>query len=597
MKKEKKTSAIHLSAKAPSFLASKDKMLVEIENLSKVFSKEFPPALKEIRAEIPKGQIFGLVGPDAAGKTTLMRLMAGLLLPTSGSIRVAGYDSVKEARMIHHLTGYMPQKFGLYGDLTVQQNLDLYADLKGLVGAERKPTIERLLAFTSLAPFTDRLARALSGGMKQKLGLACALIKKPTLLLLDEPGVGVDPISRRELWKMVQELLKEGISVIWSTAYLDEAEQCDSVLLLNGGELLYSGDPKGLTQEADGKVFKVVQLENHKRKILTKLLREEQVMDGVIQGRDVRIVLKEKEAPAFKNSDLAGLVIEKEVPRLEDAFVEILGGGPKEASKLAAETPEIVREGKSVISAQGLTKRFGTFTAVDGATFDVKQGEVFGLLGPNGAGKSTSFKMLCGLLKPSEGKALVMEKDLQIATGKARRHIGYMAQKFSLYGDLSVMQNFEFFSGIYDIEGKEKKRMIESMIDIFHLEGYLKTSAQLLPLGYKQRLALACATMHHPEILFLDEPTSGVDPITRREFWNHINGLIEKGVTVMITTHFMDEAENCDRIALIYRGKVIQIATPDELKIKAKSEESPNPTLEDAFIAWIKEYDEQNPLH
>lgn len=538
-----------------------------------------------MNVSISKGKIIGLVGPDGAGKTTLIRLMAGLLTPTQGRISVQGYDTIQDAEYIHYLTGYMPQKFGLYEDLTVQQNLDLYAHLRNVVGKEKEEACSKLLQFTGLKDFTGFLAKNLSGGMKQKLGLACALVKKPAFLLLDEPSVGVDPISRRELWKMVSVLADEGISVLWSTAYLDEAEKCDIVLLLNEGELLYNGDPKKLTERVEGRVFEVTHIEGDRRRLLYELLCDKNVMDGVIQGRDLRIVLRENgEKPA-------GVQMEAAAPRFEDAFIDILGGGPGGESKLADKMPSIKKDGGATIVAENLTKKFGEFTAVDNISLEVKKGEIFGLLGPNGAGKTTTFKMLCGLLRPTSGKASVKGLDLQKAPGEARAKLGYMAQKFSLYGNLSVKQNLEFFAGIYNLKNAQKKEAIEEMVEVFNLQEYLELSAETLPLGYKQRLSLACANMHHPEILFLDEPTSGVDPITRREFWNHINGLVRKGVTIMITTHFMAEAEYCDRIALVYQGKIIQMDTPNALKDRVKSPQNPNPTLEDVFIQVIEEYD------
>lgn len=567
--------------------------IVEIHHLSKTFDKLKQPALIEINAAIPKGQIVGLAGPDGAGKTTLIRLIAALLLPTQGSIKVAGYDTVQDPAAIHYLTGYMPQRFGLYEDLTVIQNLNLYADLRGVVGEERTETFEKLLSFTALKPFIKRLAGALSGGMKQKLGLACSLIQKPALLLLDEPSVGVDPLSRRELWQMVQNLIHEGISVVWSTAYLDEAEKCDSVLLLNEGKLLYSGPPQELTEQIKERAFKISNIEGNRREVLTEALKQPYVIDGVIQGKDVRIVTKEKiilpfSIPSLKNEQIK---IESTPPRFEDAFIDILGGGPGGWSELAEKTPPIPTIKEAVIEAKGLIKKFGSFTAADDITFSIHSGEIFGLLGPNGAGKSTTFKMMCGLLKPTAGEAFVEGFNLQKAPSEARSHIGYMAQKFSLYGNLSVKQNLEFFSGIYNLRGKHRREMIAEMVHIFGMKPYLNESADNLPLGFKQRLALSCSLMHHPEVLFLDEPTSGVDPITRREFWNHINGLVEKGVTVMVTTHFMDEAEYCDRIGLIYRSKLITIGTPDELKKMARTLKNPSPTLEDAFIALIEDYD------
>ena len=398
---------------------------------------------------------------------------------------------------------------------------------------------------------------------------------------------------------MVQALLEEGISVVWSTAYLDEAERTDSVLLLNEGKLLYSGPPQKLTERVTGRTFSISHIETSRRKLLVKALSQENVIDGVIQGSNVRIVTKNKDIiPPVDIAALDGgknLQINPIKPRFEDAFVDILGGGPGGISLLAEKVPEVKGKSEYVAIADNLTKKFGTFTAASNISFKIRRGEIFGLLGPNGAGKSTTFKMMCGLLKPTEGSASVNGLDLQIAPGEARSHIGYMAQKFSLYGDLSVCQNLEFFSGIYNLTGKRRKDAVEEMIEIFNFKQYINSSASMLPLGFKQRLALSCATMHNPEVLFLDEPTSGVDPITRREFWNHINGIVEKGVTVMVTTHFMDEAEYCDRIALVYRGKIISTGSPDTLKELAKTEKNNDPTLEDAFIQLIEEYDAKYP--
>lgn len=556
--------------------------LVQINALSKQFSPGAPSVLKNITASIEKGKMVALAGSDGAGKTTLIRLIAGLLTPTSGSIEVGGYDTVAKASFVPYLIGYMPQRFGLYEDLSVEQNLNLYADLRNVIGEAKEKRFQELLQFTGLSEFRGRLAKNLSGGMKQKLGLACALIQKPALLLLDEPSVGVDPISRRHLWKMVESLVSEGISVLWSTAYLDEAERCHSVLLLSEGALVYSGDPQELTHRISGRVYAVKNIEGDRRKRLFELLKKSDVIDGVIQGRDIRIVVK-PEAQCEEGWEPAA-------PRFEDAFIDILGGGPGGESKLAERAPQVEASIEIAIAAENLTKKFGSFTAVDGVDLQVKKGEIFGLLGPNGAGKTTIFKMLCGLLHPTSGTAYVNGLDLEKAPGPARAQIGYMAQKFSLYGNLSVKQNLEFFAGVYNLAGSVRSEAIAEMVEIFNLGEYLHVSADELPLGYKQRLGLACANMHHPSLLFLDEPTSGVDPVTRREFWNHINGLVGKGVTIMITTHFMDEAEYCDRIALIYRGHIIKMGTPNELKDLVQSD---NATLEDAFIQLIEAYDKR----
>lgn len=562
---------------------------VVLSGIGKNFSKI--QALSDIEAAISGGVITGVAGPDGAGKTTLMRIMAGLLRPDSGSVSVLGHDPVTEADHLRLRVGYMPQKFGLYEDLSVMENLTLHADLRGVTGQERLDTFARLLDFTDLHRFTKRMAGRLSGGMKQKLGLACALLGKPDLLLLDEPGVGVDPISRRELWKMVRELSAEGMAVVWSTAYLDEAEACDSVLLLNEGKLLFAGNPKDLTHRLAGRTLHLNGVTGRRRQTLSRLLALPQVTDGVIQGASLRLVLKpETKPPDLDELDLSGKPSWQEVtPRFEDAFIDLLGGGPGGASALAEAMPERTDLPGDLISARDLTKKFGDFVAADRVTFSVVQGEIFGLLGPNGAGKSTIFKMMCGLLRPTSGQAHVMGIDLARSPAKARQRLGYMAQKFSLYGALTARQNLEFFSGVYGLARSRQIRAVESMVAAFKLEPYLSLRTDDLSLGFKQRLALACATMHEPDILFLDEPTSGVDPITRREFWSHINAMVEKGVTVMVTTHFMDEAEYCDRIGLVDQGRLIALAAPDELKAWAVTSELPDPTMEDAFIALINQ--------
>jgi ABC-2 type transport system ATP-binding protein len=561
---------------------------IQILNVSKIFPGMERPALDDISASLRPGIITGLVGPDGAGKTTLIRLMAGLLLPTSGEIKVMGFDTVKESNPLHEITGYMPQKFGLYEDLTVMENLQFYAKLHGLVRHDKEEAFERMLAFTSLTPFIDRLAGNLSGGMKQKLGLACALLGRPKVLLLDEPSVGVDPLSRRHLWEMMQELTQQGITVVWSTSYLDEADKCQEVLLLNEGKLIFRGPPQELTQRVVGRVFQVNVTFENRRQALAEFLNNPNLIDGVLQGNKIRLVCSDPSSPSSRDPHWKATE-----PRFEDAFVDILGGSARGQSILAEHTLLKKSEKVPPIQALNLTKRFGDFTAANNISFTLQRGEIFGLLGPNGAGKSTIFKMLCGLLQPTEGKALVSGLDLKTATSEARSRIGYMAQKFSLYGDLSVEENMDFFSGVYGLRGHSRKEKMNLMTRIFDFQSYLDENAGMLPLGFKQRLALACATMHEPDVLFLDEPTSGVDPLTRREFWTHMNGMAEKGVTIMVTTHFMDEAEYCDRIALIYNGLNIATGTPDTLKESVVTEDMPNPTLEDAFITLIERSERQ----
>ena len=557
------------------------KPVVTIRHVSKTFEGQKQPAIQNLSLSLESGQIIGLVGPDGAGKTTLIRLLLGLLLPGKGEISVLGLDPVKQTDALHGLIGYMPQKFGLYEDLTVQENMNLYADLKGLNAAEKKEQFETLLRFTGLEPFTNRLAGRLSGGMKQKLGLGCSLLGHPRFLLLDEPGVGVDPISRRELMKMVRGLAQDGITILWSTSYLDEAEHFDTVLVLDEGKLLYAGPPANLTKTVAGDAFFVQRTRLAPRPLLRSILKSGiPVMDAVIWGNQVRVVIQDKAV-----QKKFARYLKPTSARFEDAVINRLGGCPLNVSEVAQNVS--VSSGKAVvIEARHLTKRYGSFTAAQDITFQIKRGEIFGLLGPNGAGKSTSFKMMCGLSKPTSGAAFIQGINMREEPSKARAQLGYMAQKFSLFSPLTVLQNLTFFSGIYGLADSLQKEKIKQMVDVFSLQPYLTQPAGNLPLGFKQRLALACAIMHNPPILFLDEPTSGVDPITRREFWNHINSLVEKGVTVMVTTHFMDEAEYCDRIALIYQGRAIRIGPPTTLKQKRE-------TMEDAFIRLIQEYDQQ----
>jgi len=564
-------------------------VVVSFRDVSKSFQGMEKPALDSVSGEIRTGRITGLVGPDGAGKTTLLRLIAGLLEADSGEIVTLGHDPGKQAAAIRERVGYMPQKFGLYEDLSVLENLTLHADLRNVTGQERRETFDRLLDFTDLHRFTDRFAGKLSGGMKQKLGLACALLGQPKLLLLDEPGVGVDPISRKELWGMVEDLVSQGIAVVWSTAYLDEAELCGTTLVLNEGKLLFSGTPQEMTAPLEGRCYHLKNLSSGKRPLLTKALARPEVSDGSIQGHHLRLTFREGEKLFDPNEIGAGETAEWAPvrPRFEDAFVDMLGGGPSGESILAKHVREIPNDGEVVIEAENLTKKFGDFAATDSVTFQVKRGEIYGLLGPNGAGKSTTFKMMCGLLLPTSGKASVVGLDLRKSAGKARQKLGYMAQKFSLYGGITVQQNLDFFSGVYGLTGQRQRDKTGEMAKIFHLEPFLKSKTDSLSLGYKQRLALACSVMHEPDLLFLDEPTSGVDPVTRREFWTHINGLVERGVTVMVTTHFMDEAEYCDRIGLVFRGKLIANGTPDELKAMVATGANPDPSMEDAFIELV----------
>ena len=703
--------------------------VIRLQGVSKVFPDVppgTPPALSSLTADVPSGLVVGLVGPDAAGKTTLMRLLAGLLLPTSGSVEVLGRVPGSEAsdEAVHDV-GYMPQRFGLYEDLSVIDNLNLHAELRGLEGPARQAMFEKLLTFTALKPFTDRLAGKLSGGMKQKLGLACALLTTPRLLLLDEPGVGVDPLSRRELWKMVSELAVGGMSVLWSTAYMDEAERCAHVLMLDQGSLVYQGPPAGFTGRVAKRVFSFVPPSGEARAMLARWQQEPDIRDALIQGNRIRVVLRNPHDGPFSRK---GVELHPVEPRLEDAYIDAVGGmdqrpspflpvrgrggaedpgegrgnfsgerlspslprtpslpfpktfargreagglseggaasrpsagsagaggshaeesarlsNPAVADASATEpssasppsgkhgnrdsisanvfgrggmgargkggesvspekfllpspgssTPHPAPAAQPVIRAVSLTKKFGTFVAAHDITFEVQPGRIFGLLGPNGAGKSTTFRMLCGLSRPTEGECFVAGMNLLTAGGAARAKLGYMAQKFSLYGELTVQQNMRLMADLYGLERGRVKPRIEQLVEALDLETFRDVRAFNLPLGQKQRLAMACATLHEPPVLFLDEPTSGVDPRTRREFWKHINAMTQNGVAVLVTTHFMEEAEYCDEIALVFQGGIIARGTPDELKGKApgaaKNGGAADMTLEEAFIAYIEE--------
>lgn len=564
--------------------------VIDARGLTKTFA-EGTVAIKGIDLTVQSGKITGLVGPDGAGKTTLIRMVTGLLSPTGGRMDVLEQSMPYNGSEFLQQIGYMPQKFGLYEDLSIDENLRLYAELQAV--EDVKSRVNELLRFTALTPFRARLAGKLSGGMKQKLGLACALIKKPKLLLLDEPGVGVDPISRRELWSMVQQLLGEGVTVLWSTSYLDEAERCDEIILMNEGDALYRGTPQAFKAQMQGRVFLLSGTFTDKRDALTTILEIDAVLDAVLVGAKIRVSLQKEGALPQDAIDALGegMQIVSVAATFEDAFVNLLGVKTQAHSALAMQMQAKPADGANLITAHRLTKRFGEFTATDNIDFEIGRGEIFGFLGPNGAGKSTTFKMLCGLLTPTEGDASVLGENLYRSGAQVRNAIGYMAQKFSLYGNLGVQDNLDFFSGIYGLRGARKKAKIEEMIEVFGFAHHLGAMADSLPLGLKQRLALACSVMHEPDVLFLDEPTSGVDPITRKEFWTHINGMVKKGISVMVTTHFMDEAEYCDRIMLIYGGKAIANGSPDELKAMV----GPDVSMEETFISLIERYSEGEP--
>lgn len=559
-------------------------------------------AVDQVTANATKGAITGLIGPDGAGKTTLMRLIAGLLRPDSGHLDILGIDVGQDPMAAQARLGYMPQRFGLYDELSVQENLDLYADLQGVPMALRAERYAELLHMTGLGPFTSRMAGHLSGGMKQKLGLACTLVHPPEVLLLDEPTVGVDPVSRRELWHIIEDLTHSTqMTVLFSTSYLDEAERCDTVWLIHEGQLLGYGPPASFTTEMAGRSF-LASSAVGRRRLQGRLAQAPGIIDALIQGEGVRVTTAVAAPPdaTIVAPDIPDLAFLPVAPRFEDSFVDRLRTRVTDTLSTSSahsptEKPTPNSRTEDTIFVEHLTRRFGEFVAVNDVSFRVAKGEIFGLLGANGAGKSTTFRMLCGLLPTSAGSLQVAGFDLRTAAAQARERIGYMAQKFSLYGDLSVYQNLRFFSSAYRLSGKAQKSRIDWAVAEFGLAPMVKDTARDLPLGFKQRLALACALMHEPDILFLDEPTSGVDPLARRDFWHRINQLAESGVTILVTTHFMEEAEYCDRLVIMAQGSVLSAGEPEAIKAAARTPENPNPGMEDAFIAIIEATSTQVP--
>jgi ABC-2 type transport system ATP-binding protein len=573
--------------------------MLSCENLTKEFKygpKEKIKALDGVTLHAARGAVTGLIGPDGAGKTTLIRLATGLFAPEAGSIRVLGIDVATDPQAVQSRVGYMPQRFGLYEDLTVEENLNLYADLHGITPETRAERYPPLMRMTDLGPFKRRLAGQLSGGMKQKLGLACTLVSIPELLFLDEPTVGVDPLSRRELWEIVHRLVREqGLTVVLSTSYLEEAERCDKAVLLLRGKVLAAGPPSQISSIASGRSFRVDTPQALKpRQLQASLAGAAGVVDATLEGKRIRVVTSGDEGP--ESDVFRGLSVKPVTPRFEDGFMTLVrhaagpGVGPPPGPISYPGAPQQRPAEELVVEVHNLTRKFGDFTAVKNATFQVHRGEIFGLLGPNGAGKSTTFRMLCGLLPASSGTLSVAGMDLRHARASARQRIGYVAQKFSLYGQLTVMENLKFFSGAYGLRGPRKWERIDWALDQFNLRSRSNLAGSELPEGFKQRLAMACALMHQPEILFLDEPTSGVDPLARREFWRRISALADRGITVIVTTHFMEEAEYCDRMLIMVDGQVLATGTPADIRGRARAPEGAEPTIEDAFVAIVEDY-------
>ena len=464
-------------------------------------------ALQEVSFAVDKGEVFGLIGPDGAGKTTMFRILCTLLLADEGTASVDGYDVVNGMREIRRRVGYMPGRFSLYQDLTVAENLHFFATLFGTTVDEGYDSIKAI--YSQIERFKDRKAGALSGGMKQKLALSCALVHQPSVLFLDEPTTGVDPVSRKEFWEMLAMLKERGITILASTPYLDEVRCCERVAFLSEGRLMGVDTPEVILDRFRD-VFNPPPIKAH---------------PSPPEGRDVEI----------------------------------------DSNTLQAAIPKEDGE-DSVIAVSHLVKAFGTFHAVDDISFTVKKGEIFGFLGANGAGKTTAMHMLTGLNQPTSGTGHVAGFDIRTEHEQIKRHIGYMSQRFSLYEDLTVAENIRLFAGIYGMKNDEIARKTDSLLKQLKFEEHRNDLVKSLPLGWKQKLAFSVSIFHDPSIVFLDEPTGGVDPATRRQFWELIYDAAQRGITVFVTTHYMDEAEYCDRISIMVDGKIKAMGTPDDLK-------------------------------
>lgn len=465
---------------------------IEVNNISKHYGKV--KALQNVSFSVEEGEIFGLIGPDGAGKTSMYRILCSLLLPNEGSASVCGYDVVNGMKEVRKRVGYMPGRFSLYQDLTVEENLKFFATLFNTTVEENYDSIKAI--YSQIERFKNRRAGALSGGMKQKLALCCALVHKPQVLFLDEPTTGVDPVSRKEFWEILAHLKERNITIIASTPYIDEVQKCERVGFLSDGILKGVGTP-----------------------------------DAIL-----------------------------------DTFKDVFNPPPIEHKQ----RDDTEKETENVIEVEHLVKAFGSFHAVDDISFTVKKGEIFGFLGANGAGKTTAMHMLTGLNQPTSGTGRVVGFDIRTQYEQIKQHIGYMSQKFSLYEDLTVAENIRLFAGIYGMQDDDIRHKTDDLLQRLKFSEHRNSLVSELPLGWKQKLAFSVSIFHNPGIVFLDEPTGGVDPATRRQFWELICDAAERGITVFVTTHYMDEAEYCDRISIMVDGKIKALGTPDELKRKLK---------------------------
>lgn len=547
--------------------------IIRAEGLTKRF--KLISAVVDVELAVERGEVFGVIGPNGAGKTTLIQLLCGLMNPTAGRATVFGIDTVHEVEAIRQRIGYVSQDFTLYGSLTVEENLDFFADLFGVLAANREQRKERLLSWSRLTPYRTRRAERLSGGMQKKLHLCSTLIHEPEVLFLDEPTTGVDPVSRRELWEILYELVGRGLTLVVATPYMDEAERCHRVALMHRGRILRCDTPETLRNEIDeeawdlrARTFARGQEALERTEIPVRIHRIGDHLHFLApKGRDLGAEVRR----FSEEGEVEDLQLRRVALTMEDVFVSVVSkamnaeshaGSPGEVTfgPVGASTNGVA------VRLDGLTKTFGNFTAVDHVSLSVNRGEVFGFIGPNGSGKTTTIRMLCGLLAPSAGRGEVLGHDVFHHSHRIKPRIGYMSQRFSLYNDLTVEENLAFFGGGYGLPPGRLAERTGWVLEMAGLRGDERRLAGELSGGVKQRLALGCAVLHEPEIIFLDEPTAGVDPLSRREFWNLIGSLAAAGVTVFVTTHYMDEAENCHRLGLIYYGRLIAVGSPQTLK-------------------------------
>jgi len=546
--------------------------VIDIQGFCKSYKKQ--PAVRELALTVQRGEIYGLIGPDGAGKSSLMKAIAGVLAFEQGKLEVFGVniDSEAAAERVKARLGFMPQGLGLnlYGDLSVEENIDFFAKLREVRPEQLAERKRKLLHMTRLEAFRDRAMKNLSGGMKQKLGLICTLIHEPELVILDEPTTGVDPVSRRDFWAILAELLSEkGMTALISTAYMDEASRFHRLALMYNGEVLATGEPDAVCRQADGCLVELVA--EPQIQALDQLKAHFPQLEAI--GSRLRVFV-DKQAPEDAQETVSRLLanininsIRASESELEDAFIALLRqrqlAGQHNNNTIPRLDHPLSDNLGIAIEARQLTCDFGQFRAVDHINFTVRQGEIFGLLGANGAGKTTAIKMLTGILRPTDGEGSVAGADMRNAAQSIKERIGYMSQAFSLYQDLTVIENIRLYASIYGIARAIVKQRIAWVI---HIAGLSRVTGQLagsLPMGIRQRLALGCALVHQPGVLFLDEPTSGVDPIGRRQFWDILVRLAKvEHVAILVTTHYMSEAEHCDRLALMYAGRVIADDTP-----------------------------------